>query len=80
MPLNKTLKKVRNNNATLTSLNLVEKQIRDTGAKDLSDALKHNTTLVSLDLFCNQISAAAKGKTIATASLSDMFRCFAFRK
>jgi Ran GTPase-activating protein (RanGAP) involved in mRNA processing and transport len=59
MPLDKTLlEKIRNNDTTLTSLNLYGNQIGDAGAKDLSNALKHNTTLTSLDLGNNLIGAA----------------------
>jgi hypothetical protein len=46
MPLNKVhLEKIRNNDSTLTSLDLYRNQIGAAGAKDLSEALKHNTTL-----------------------------------
>jgi hypothetical protein len=63
MPLDKMLlEKINNNDTTLTSLDLRGNHISAAGAKDLSDALKHNTTLTSLYLGNNEIRAAgAKG-------------------
>jgi hypothetical protein len=52
------LEKIRNNDPSLTSLNLWGNQIGDASAKDLSDVLKHNNTLTSLDLVGNQIGDA----------------------
>jgi hypothetical protein len=52
------LKRIRNNDLTLTSLDLGRNQIGAAGAKAVSEALKHNTTLTSLDLEANLISTA----------------------
>jgi hypothetical protein len=54
MPLDKALlERIRNNDSALSSLDLRGNQIGDAGAKDLSDALKHNTTLTSHSLGVN---------------------------
>jgi hypothetical protein len=52
------LEMVRNNDITLVSLDLRYNQIRDAVAKDLCDALKHNSTLTALDLEGNKIGTA----------------------
>jgi hypothetical protein len=52
------LEKVRSNDITLTLLDLFDKQVHAAGAKELSHALKHNTTLISIVLGYNEIDDA----------------------
>ncbi|MBA2651509.1 MAG: hypothetical protein H0U73_04485 [Tatlockia sp.] len=53
-----TLTRLKNNDASLSSLNLGYNYIGDAGAKDISEALKTNTSLSRLDLRSNQIRDA----------------------
>jgi hypothetical protein len=62
------LERIRNNDVTLTSLEVRYNHNGDTRAIYISNALKHNTTLTSLDLLNYQISAAG------AKVLSDVLR------
>jgi hypothetical protein len=54
MPISaETLQRIRDNDPTLTSLNLVDNQITDAEAQALAVALRTNTTLTSLNLMVN---------------------------
>ena len=54
--------RLRNNDSTLTQLDLGHNQINAAGAKALALALEKNTTLTQLDLWHNQIDNATAKK------------------
>ncbi len=54
---NGILQRLRENDPSLTNLDLTEQEIGAEGAKDLAEALKVNKTLTNLDLYNNQIGA-----------------------
>ena len=49
------LQRLRENDPTITNLDLTRNDINDQGAEALAAALQHNTTLTSLDLQHNYI-------------------------
>jgi len=54
--LNEILNQIRNN--SIASISLYGNNIGDSGAKDLSEALKLNTPLISINLGYNTIGAS----------------------
>jgi len=64
----KSLQRLRENDPSLTELNLSKDKIGDNGAKSLSDALRENTSLTTLSLGVNNIGDDG------AMSLSDALR------
>jgi hypothetical protein len=64
------LKRIRENDPTLTSISLGYNQISDAGAKDLAEALKVNKTLTSMTF--TTIKSAMQLKVMSRAFATRM--------